>query len=94
MNQLGLFSEWAYRNLCIQIAKNGYRTTEPNPMRHEVSQILRKVFDALRADGVSRSALARELCVPKEDIDNLTFGLALSSVSPVGMQSRQVHHAA
>jgi Zn-dependent peptidase ImmA (M78 family)/DNA-binding XRE family transcriptional regulator len=93
MNQLGLFSEWAYRNLCIQIAKNGYRTSEPNPMRPEVSQILRKVFDALRADGVTRGTLAHELHVPKEDIDNLTFGLALSSVSPIGMQSRQVHAA-
>ncbi|GJH18121.1 ImmA/IrrE family metallo-endopeptidase [Caballeronia novacaledonica] len=94
MNQLGLFSEWAYRNLCIQIAKNGYRTSEPNPMRPEISQILRKVFDALRADGVTRSALAHELHIPKEDIDNLTFGLALSSVSPIGVQSRQVHRAA
>ncbi|MCZ2897049.1 XRE family transcriptional regulator [Burkholderia thailandensis] len=94
MNQLGLFSEWAYRNLCIQIAKNGYRTSEPNPIRHEVSQILRKVFDALRADGLSRSALAHELCIAKEDIDNLTFGLALSSVSPIGMQPRQAHRSA
>ncbi|SAL55111.1 transcriptional regulator [Caballeronia peredens] len=94
MNQLGLFSEWAYRNLCIQIAKNGYRTSEPNPMRPEISQILRKVFDALRADGVTRSALAHELHIPKEDIDNLTFGLALSSVSPIGVQSRQVYRAA
>lgn len=91
MNQVGLFSEWAYRNLCIQIAKNGYRTSEPNPMRREVSQILRKVFDALRADGIDRSTLAHELRIPKDDIDNLTFGLALSSVSNIGIQSRQVH---
>lgn len=82
MNQLGLFSEWAYRNLCIQIARNGYRTSEPSPMRPESSQVLRKVFDALRTEGVTRSVLAKELCVSQEDIDNLTFGLALSSVSP------------
>lgn len=85
MNQLGLFSEWAYRNLCIQIARNGYRTSEPSPMRSEVSQMLRKVFDALRADGISRSAVARDLCMAKEDIDNLTFGLTLSSVSPTSL---------
>ncbi|HEV3428323.1 MAG TPA: XRE family transcriptional regulator [Paraburkholderia sp.] len=89
MNQLGLLSEWTYRNLCIEIAKNGYRTSEPNPMRHETSQVLRKVFDALRSDGISRSALARELCVSKEDIDNLTFGLALSSVSQIDSQSQK-----
>lgn len=83
MNQLGLLSEWTYRNLCIEMAKNGYRTSEPNPIRREVSQVLRKVFDALRTDGISRTALARDLNVSREDIDNLTFGLALSSVSSV-----------
>jgi Zn-dependent peptidase ImmA (M78 family)/DNA-binding XRE family transcriptional regulator len=81
MNQLGLFSEWVYRNLCIQIAKNGYRTSEPSPMRAEVSQVLRKVLEALRAEGITRSAIARQLCLAQEDIDNLMFGLALSSVS-------------
>lgn len=81
MNQLGLFSEWTYRNLCIQIAKNGYRTSEPNPMRQESSQVLRKVFDALRSDGITRASLARELQVIQDDIDNLTFGLTLSTVS-------------
>ncbi|MEJ2767572.1 XRE family transcriptional regulator [Mycetohabitans sp. B46] len=82
MNQLGFFSEWTYRNLCIQIARNGYRTSEPNPMRPESSQILRKVFNALRSEGITRGMLAKELCIMQEDIDNLTFGLALSSVSP------------
>lgn len=81
MNQLGLFSEWAYRNLCIQIAKNGYRTSEPSPMRPESSQILRKIFDALRSEGISRGAIAKQLCIIQEDIDNLTFGLTLSSVT-------------
>lgn len=81
MNHLGLFTEWSYRNLCIQIAKNGYRTSEPNPMRSESSQVLRKVFDALRAEGITRSMLAKDLCILQEDIDNLTFGLTLSSVS-------------
>jgi Zn-dependent peptidase ImmA (M78 family)/DNA-binding XRE family transcriptional regulator len=81
MNHLGMFSEWAYRNLCIQIAKKGYRTSEPSPMRPEVSQLLRKVFDSLRSEGITRSAMANQLCLAQEDIDNLTFGLALSSVA-------------
>lgn len=87
MNQLGFFSEWTYRNLCIQIARNGYRTSEPNPMRPESSQILRKVFNALRSEGITRGMLAKELCIMQEDIDNLTFGLALSSVSPTAGRS-------
>lgn len=82
MNHLGLFTEWSYRNLCIQMAKNGYRTLEPRPMRPESSQVLRKIFDALRAEGITRSMLAKDLCIMQEDIDNLTFGLTLSMVSP------------
>ncbi|WP_322005108.1 XRE family transcriptional regulator [Paraburkholderia tropica] len=91
MNQLGLFTEWTYRNLCIQIGKYGYRTTEPNPMAPESSQVLRKVFDSLRNEGVSRTDIARDLCLTQQDIDNLTFGLTLSGVSSaargIGRQS-------
>lgn len=81
MNHLGLFSEWTYRNLCIQIAKHGYRKTEPNPITPESSQVLRKVFDTLRSEGISRTDVARELCLVKQDIDNLTFGLTVSGVA-------------
>lgn len=81
MNQLNFVTEWTYRSLCIDIAKKGYRTTEPKPMRHEVSQMLAKVFDALRAEGVRKSDIAAELSLLVEDLDNLTFGLTLSGVA-------------
>lgn len=87
MNQLGMFSEWAYRNLCIQIAKNGYRTEEPNPIRPEVSQVLRKVFDTLRSEGTTRRMLADQLNIDPNDIDHLTFGLTLSSITHTSMSS-------
>jgi Zn-dependent peptidase ImmA (M78 family) len=81
MNQLSLLTEWSYRNLCIQLATHGYRTKEPSPMGPEASQMLTKVFDALRAEGLHRSDIARELSLLQEDIDNLTFCLATSAVS-------------
>jgi Zn-dependent peptidase ImmA (M78 family)/DNA-binding XRE family transcriptional regulator len=81
MNQLGLFTEWTYRNLCIQIAKHGYRTSEPNRMSPESSQVLRKVFDTLRSEGISRADIAKDLSLTQQDIDNLTFGLTVSGVS-------------
>lgn len=82
MNQLSLLTEWTYRNMCIQIAKHGYRTKEPNPMRSETSQMLAKVFDTLRTEGIYKSDIARELALFQDDLDNLTFGLTLSAVSP------------
>lgn len=81
MNQLGILSEWTYRGLCIGIAKKGYRTKEPDPMRPESSQMLTKVFDLLRAEGIGKTEIARELLLHAEDLDNLTFGLTISAVS-------------
>lgn len=81
MNQLSLFTEWTYRNLCIQIAKQGYRTKEPEPMAHETSLTLAKVFKVLRAEGVNRSHIASELCINPDELDNLTFCLTVSGVS-------------
>lgn len=81
LNQLKLLTEWTYRSLCIDIAKKGYRTKEPNPMRQEVSQILAKVFEALRHEGVGRSEIAAELDLLVEDLNVLTFGLILSGLS-------------
>lgn len=80
MNQLGLFTEWTYRNLCIQIAKQGYRTNEPMPMRRELSQTLTKVFDLLKQEGIRKSDVAKALHISESEIDNLTFGLILSAI--------------
>lgn len=52
-------------------------------MPREVSQVLVKVFDALKKEGCTRADVARELCLYQDDIDNLTFGLVLSSVPSI-----------
>lgn len=81
MNQLTLFTEWTYRSLCIQIAKLGYRTNEPEPMKPEHSQLLAKVFDLLRVEGIHRTDIARMLMVHPDDLNNLTFCLTTSEVT-------------
>lgn len=77
---LSLVSEWTYRNLCIQIAKSGFRTKEPAPMRREASQMLAKVFEAVKADGVKRSDIADGLNISCEDLNALTFALVIGGV--------------
>ena len=81
MNSLELVTEWSYRTLCIDIAKKGYRTKEPRPMRHETSQVLSKVFDVLRQEGVRKADIAAELALTVDELNALTFMLTLSSVS-------------
>ncbi|ALJ29441.1 XRE family transcriptional regulator [Stenotrophomonas acidaminiphila] len=79
-SSLGLISEWGYRNLCIEIAKNGYRTNEPEPMEREKSQLLDKVMESLREYGKGRRQIAEALRVSVEEIDALTFNLTKLSV--------------
>jgi Zn-dependent peptidase ImmA (M78 family)/DNA-binding XRE family transcriptional regulator len=81
LRDLHLISEWHYRTLCIEISQQGYRTHEPNGIPRETSQILTKAFAALRLEGVSRGAVARELRIGAEDLEELIFGLVIASVS-------------
>ena len=80
MHKLGLLTEWQYRDLFIQIARNGYRKSEPESMPRETSQVLAKVFSALRTEGVAKSDIATELHVSEADLDEMVFGLVLNSV--------------
>lgn len=80
MHALGLTSDWTYRTLCIQIAQVGYRTHEPDSINHEKSLILDKVFTALRNDGLTKADVARQLSIPAEEINELTFGLMLNAL--------------
>ena len=83
LHKLELLSEWHYRKLYIEISSRGYRKKEPDGGPREVSQVLQKVFSALRAEGVSKEEVAEALRVHPTDIDELVFGLALTSLDGV-----------
>ncbi len=72
---IGLLSEWQYRELCIEIGKLGYRRNEPNSIERERSQLLEKALHALRAEGLSKRAIAHKLQVELREVDALVFGL-------------------
>jgi Zn-dependent peptidase ImmA (M78 family)/DNA-binding XRE family transcriptional regulator len=80
--KLHVISDWQYRSMCIQIAD--FRTNEPEPAERESSQVLRKVFDSLKNEGVSKSDIARELGIYPSQLEELVFGVivAESSTSP------------
>jgi Zn-dependent peptidase ImmA (M78 family) len=84
LHAVGMLTEWQYRILCIQIARKGYRVREPNSAPRETSQILRKIFSSLHAEGITRSQISRELFVPQPEIEQLMFGLAISSIEGGG----------
>lgn len=79
-NALEQITEWTYRNLCIEIAKNGYRTREPEPMDRECSQLLSKVLVFLKDKKLGRAEIAKNLCISVDEINTLTFQLTRISI--------------
>jgi Zn-dependent peptidase ImmA (M78 family)/DNA-binding XRE family transcriptional regulator len=80
LHTVGALSDWHYRMLFIEISKRGYRTKEPDESPREISLVLAKVFAALRDEGVTRGDIADQLQILAEEIDQLVFGLALTSL--------------
>jgi Zn-dependent peptidase ImmA (M78 family)/DNA-binding XRE family transcriptional regulator len=87
LHALGLTTDWTYRTLCIQIAQAGFRTAEPESSVHEKSIILEKVFAALRDDGMTKSAVAEQLAISTQELNELTFGLMLNVLNGGSLSS-------
>jgi Zn-dependent peptidase ImmA (M78 family)/DNA-binding XRE family transcriptional regulator len=77
--KIGRLSEWNYRQLMVEISKRGYRTSEPDTIKRETSQILDKVFDALGKQGRRKADIARELSISVTELESLIFGLVVTS---------------
>ncbi len=80
LHRLGLISDWQYRSLFIAMGQEGYRSSEPGGMPSEASQVLAKVFAALREEGISKVQIARDLSVFPDELNRLIFGLTLTPV--------------
>jgi Zn-dependent peptidase ImmA (M78 family)/transcriptional regulator with XRE-family HTH domain len=88
LNELDMLSPWYHRALSVEIQRLGYRKREPSPEQREMSQVLEKVFDALRADDIKRADLAAQLGWPIEELNALVFQLVLSGL-PAGRRGQQ-----
>ena len=75
MHKLGLLSDHQYRMLFIEIGRKNFRTEEPDGAERETSQILEKVLQALREEGITVVKLARMLSVYPVELSKLLFGL-------------------
>jgi Zn-dependent peptidase ImmA (M78 family)/DNA-binding XRE family transcriptional regulator len=78
MHQVGLLTEWQARTAYIEMGKLGYRTSEPDEIPRESSQVLSKVFGALREDGLTMASIAHELRLPAVELNNVVFGLTMT----------------
>ncbi|MFF9795675.1 helix-turn-helix domain-containing protein [Streptomyces bacillaris] len=86
MHDLGLLTDWQYRSTCAELSRLGFRSDEPEGMgQRETSQVLTKVFTALRTKHIRPSSVAAELGLTGEEMNRLLFGLTLTTL-PGGRQ--------
>ncbi len=81
LRELGLTSEWGYRTNAQQLSRLGYRSAEPGGIPRETSQLLAKVFEALRREEISAAAVAKSLNLSENELSRYVFGIV--PVSPV-----------
>lgn len=87
LHDVGRLTDWRYRTFCIEIAKRGFRKNEPAECEREASQVLAKVFTALKEEGLTKGDIARELAIPEDELTQLTFGTALLSMRTGGIRT-------
>jgi hypothetical protein len=80
LHELRLTTDWEYRQACVHLSRLGYRSSEPNGIPRESSQVLSKVLQAVREDFGSTVKLARDLNINADELNEHVFGLA-----PVGL---------
>jgi Zn-dependent peptidase ImmA (M78 family)/DNA-binding XRE family transcriptional regulator len=89
LHALGVVTDWHYRSLCIDIASRGWRTSEPEGAQRETSQVLAKVFTALRQEGTMKDDVAAAIGVETSELERLVFGLVLMGLEGGSVQRSQ-----
>ncbi len=84
LHKIGVISHWHYQTLYVELSSRGYRKKEPYEGQRETSQVLQKVFAALRREGVTKREIARDLCIPEEELEQLIFGLTIMGLEGAG----------
>ena len=79
-NELGLMTEWAYRTVCVDLSRMGYRRGEPGGISHESSQLLTKAMQQLRAHRLGAHSIAADLGLNTAEVQAYMLGLTPTAV--------------
>jgi Zn-dependent peptidase ImmA (M78 family) len=85
---VGLISDWNYRDLCKQMSYLGYRTNEPHGLDREKSALWKLVFDELWKEGITKDRIASDLRIPLDEIESLVGGLVTQQSPPALSEKR------
>ncbi|MGW1573462.1 helix-turn-helix domain-containing protein [Streptomyces rubiginosohelvolus] len=87
LKDLGLITEWNYRTTVKQLSQMGFRRSEPGGIPRESSQLLSKVFAALRSQKIPVSRMAEDINLTVEELNLHVFGLVPTVVDGGEMTS-------
>lgn len=73
--EIGLSTDWHYRELCKQLSFLGYRTNEPNSIQREYSTLWKLIFEKLWKEGITKVNVAEEIGLPSDEIFSLLAGV-------------------
>jgi Zn-dependent peptidase ImmA (M78 family)/DNA-binding XRE family transcriptional regulator len=93
-NELGLMTEWAYRSVCVDLSRMGYRRGEPNGIPHESSQLLTKAMQQLRSHGLGPQGIATDLGLNTAEVQAYMLGLTPTAIpgSQTGASRGRSYH--
>lgn len=90
-HELGLLTDWHYRQVCIEAQKRGYRRREPNAIDRETSQVLRKALAHLWSQRVTPAQIAASFDWPSNELANLTFQCVPNQAPRTAAQGSGLH---
>jgi Zn-dependent peptidase ImmA (M78 family) len=94
LHKVGALGDWHYRNLYVEMAQCGYLIEEPESGPRETSQLLPKILSLLYEEGITRSQVAKALCIPLSKLEELMFGLIMMSIDGGGQRSSRAFSSA
>nr|WP_083894192.1 XRE family transcriptional regulator [Nocardia tenerifensis] len=87
-HKAGRLSDWAYRQMCIELSARGFRNTEPGGMsNYEMSRVFPQVLSRSKSAKVNARLIATELNLPLSDVHALTFGTELRTAQTTEVTS-------
>ncbi|MEU9808568.1 ImmA/IrrE family metallo-endopeptidase [Mycobacterium sp. NPDC050853] len=93
----GRLTDWAYRQICIELSQKGFRTAEPGGMpNYEISRVFAQVLAGPRNSMIDAQLIATDLAVPVSEVHALTFGAQLRPAQAIEVTNdahrRQLTH--
>lgn len=86
LRDVGRLTDWGYRQNCVRLSQQGFRSGEPGGIAREHSRVFMTVFPSLRERGVGTDDVCRELGITPQELHGLTFGQV--TVLVMGTQER------